>query len=102
VGARLSPAQILESVLQPSKVIDPRYVWYVAETVGGDTHAGILAERTSDAVVLLDAQNARTRVTTAQLRRLVPDGKSAMPELLLSSLTAEEAADLLAFLASLR
>ncbi len=59
-------------------------------------------EKTSDEVVLKDAQGKTIQVPSAEIERLVPQSRSLMPELLLRDLTAQQVADLLEFLASLR
>jgi putative heme-binding domain-containing protein len=102
VGKRLSRAEILESILEPSKKIDPKFVAYVCETKAGQFHQGLLVERSDREVVLRCADNKEVRLPTTQVERLAPQSKSLMPELLLRDLTAEQAADLLAYLASLK
>ena len=47
-----SRAQILESILEPSKSIDPKYVTYLAETRDGQVHQGLLVEKTASTLVL--------------------------------------------------
>src|SRR5262249_10849845 len=43
IGKKYSRGQILESILEPSKSIEPKYVTYLAETTDGQVHTGILA-----------------------------------------------------------
>jgi len=102
IGTKYTREQILDNVLQPSKQVDAKYLWYVVETSDGQTLAGIMAERTTRAVALMDAQGTVTRVPMNKVKLLAAQDKSPMPELLLSALTAQEAADLIAFLASLK
>ncbi len=63
---------------------------------------GLAVEKTERLVVLKDAQGKILKVTTGEIERLVPQSRSLMPELLLRDLTAQQVADLLEFLASLR
>ena len=102
VGKRYTRAQILESILEPSKNIDPKYVAYLVETTDGKVYTGLLASRTNKEVVLRTAQDREVRIPAGKVERLAPQRTSLMPELLLRDLTAEQAADLLAFLASLK
>jgi putative heme-binding domain-containing protein len=102
IGKRLSPNELLESILEPSKKIDPRYVSYLMETREGQVYSGLLEKRTTEEVVLKDAGGNRIAVPANQIEQLVPQQKSLMPELLLRDLTADEVADLLAFLKSLK
>jgi putative heme-binding domain-containing protein len=101
VGKQSTRAQILESLLEPSKSIDPKYVAYVVETTDGKIHTGLLGEKTETEVVL-KLQDKEVRIPANKVERLAPQSKSLMPELLLRDLTAEQAADLLEFLASLK
>jgi putative heme-binding domain-containing protein len=102
VGKRLSRAEILESILEPSKKIDPKYVAYLCETKAGQFHQGLLLEKNDREIALRCADNKEVRLPASQVERLVPQSKSLMPELLLRDLTAEQAADLLAYLCSQR
>ncbi len=92
----------METILNPSKAIAPEYVPYVLETTGGRVYAGFLVERNEQYVVLKDIKNQRIRVKTADVETLAQQEKSLMPELVLSEVTAQDAADLLAFLNTLK
>jgi putative heme-binding domain-containing protein len=102
IAKKYSRAQILESILEPSKTIDPQYVTYLVETADGQVHTGLLASKTASEVVLKMVGDKEVRIPTIKVERLVPQQKSLMPELLLRDATAEQAADLLEFLASLK
>jgi putative heme-binding domain-containing protein len=102
IGKKSNRAQILESLLEPSKVIDPPYVAYLVETTDGTAHTGLLAAKTEREVVLKDATGKEVRIPARKVTSLVPQKKSLMPDLLLRDLTAEQAADLLEFLVSLK
>jgi hypothetical protein len=51
--------------------------------------------------VLKDAKNNLIRLTTSDVEQLSPQQQSLMPDLLLRDMTAEQVADLLAFLSAL-
>ena len=53
-------------------------------------------------MVLKDAENKEVRIPAGKVTSLVPQKKSLMPEQLLRDLTAQQAADLLEFLTSLK
>ncbi|MFO0966226.1 MAG: PQQ-dependent sugar dehydrogenase [Gemmataceae bacterium] len=101
VGKKYSRGQILESILEPSKVIDPKYVTYLVETQDGKVVTGILVEKTEKQVVLRTLPDMEVRLTPDQIATMVPQPKSLMPELLLRDVTLDQARDLLEFLASL-
>ncbi|MCI0458906.1 MAG: c-type cytochrome [Gemmataceae bacterium] len=102
IGMKYTRAQILESILKPSKAVDPKYTAYVLETTDGKLHTGLLGTKTGGVVVLRVAGDKEVRVPAAEVARLAPQRASLMPELLLRDLSAEQAADLLEFLASLK
>jgi uncharacterized repeat protein (TIGR03806 family) len=102
IGKKSTRAQILESILDPSKTVEPKYVAYLVETNDGKLHTGLLAERNEREVVLRMAGDKEVRIPAADVARIAPQRASLMPEQLLRDMTAEQAADLLEFLASLR
>lgn len=102
IGKKYDRAQLLESILEPSKRIEPAYVTYLLETTRGTVHSGLLVRRTETEVVLKDAQAKLITVPTREIETFAAQQKSLMPELLLREFTAQEVADLLAFLTSLK
>ncbi len=101
IGKKYDRARLLESILKPSKSIDPRFVTHVIETKDGQVLTGLLVTKDEKQGVLKDGQNRLVRVPASQIEFLAPQQKSLMPELLLQDMTAEQVADLLEFLASL-
>jgi putative heme-binding domain-containing protein len=63
---------------------------------------GLVAQRTDETVSIVDATGKRTDLAAAVIEELEPLPTSLMPEHLLRDLTAGQAADLLAYLQSLR
>jgi putative heme-binding domain-containing protein len=102
IAKKSTRGQILESLLEPSKSIEPAYVAYLLETTDGKVYTGLLGSKTDKEVVLKLVGDKEVRVPAAKVERLAPQSKSLMPELLLRDLTAEQAADLLEFLAGLK
>jgi putative heme-binding domain-containing protein len=102
VGKRLTKRQILESILDPSKDIDPKFAAYLVEVDDGRQLSGLIVARDAASLTVRDARGKDTRVPVANVVGQVPSRKSLMPDHLLRDLTAEQAADLLAYLASLR
>lgn len=102
IGAKYDRGQLLESILEPSKTIEPKYLIHLVETTDGRVLSGLVAEQGAAEVVLRDATNAPIRVDRSEIEQFVPQAQSLMPELLLKDLTAQEVADLLEFLGSLR
>ena len=102
IGKRLSRPQLLESILEPSKKIDEKYRSYVVETVKGRVFTGIMAKSTDMEVVLVDSAGKEIRLKRTDIETLAPQLKSLMPDLLVRDMTAQQVADLLAYLASLK
>jgi putative heme-binding domain-containing protein len=102
IGTKYTKPVLLEQILEPSKTIDPAYVAQVVETKDGRVMSGLVVEKTSQAVVLKDAQGKSVRVPRTDIEQMVPQARSLMPELLLRDLTAQQVADLLEFLATMR
>lgn len=102
IGKKLDKPKLLESILEPSKTIDPQFAGYLIETTGGEVLSGLLVKRTDAEVVLKQADNKEVRVAAAEIERMAPQQKSLMPDLLLRDLTTQQVADLLEFLAGLK
>src|SRR6185436_2176459 len=101
IGAKYNRAQLLESILEPSKTIDPKYFASILKLKSGDVLSGIVVSTTDKEYVLRDADK-ETRIPLDAVERRAQQVNSLMPEGLLQHLTAQEAADLLSFLESLR
>ena len=101
IGKKYERATLLETILDPSKAIAPEFVTYVAETKSGQVFAGFLVEQSEKQVVLKDSKGELVRIPANGIAELLKTEKSVMPELVLRDVTAQDAADLLAYLTSL-
>jgi len=102
LGAKRSRGELLESLIEPSKKIEPQYVSYVVETADGFVYQGLLVQRGDDAIVLRTPENKLVRIAADDVEFFAPQQKSIMPEMLLRDMTAQEVADLLSYLESLK
>jgi uncharacterized repeat protein (TIGR03806 family) len=105
VGKQYKRHELLESLIGPSKKIDPKFVTHLLVTTSGKVLTGILVEKSDAETVMnvLQEGNAKlVRIPTAEIEELVPQKTSLMPDGLLRNLTAQQAADLVEFLASLK
>jgi putative heme-binding domain-containing protein len=102
IGKKYSRAELLENILEPSKKIEPAFVTHVIETDDGRFYTGVIVARTAKEVVLRDAADKEQRIPTARISNTLPQPKSLMPEQLLRDLTAQQAADLLEYLSTLK
>lgn len=102
IAGRLNKAQLLENILEPSKQIDPKYLTFVAENTSGQLTTGLLVEKNDKEVVLRPSNGKDVRLSARDVVSLQAQKTSLMPDQLLREATAQQAADLLAFLQSLK
>ncbi len=102
IGKKYSREQLLESILEPSKFIDPKFVTYVVETKSGRLHTGLLVKKDGKEVVLKDVEGKLIPIAAAEVERIAGQRASLMPELQVRDLTAQQAADLISYLSSLK
>jgi putative heme-binding domain-containing protein len=98
IGKLRTRQELLDSILEPSQRIDPKYAAYVVRGIDGRTVTGLVLKRDAAGVVLRDAQNKEVMFTAHDIDQLQPSRKSLMPDGQLASLTPQEAADLLEYL----
>ena len=98
---RLTRAEILDSILDPSKKIDPKFTGLRVQTKDGQVLSGVLVGRDDKELTLRDAKGSM-KIPLSSIEREAPLTRSLMPDNLLQSLTAQEAADLVEYVSSLR
>ena len=100
IAAKFPRAALLEQILQPAKIIEPQ--WHLATVAlkSGDPLTGFIAARTVTEMTLKLAGGETRKIPADQIDKTTTAAISLMPEGLLQSLTAQEAADLLAFVVS--
>jgi putative heme-binding domain-containing protein len=102
IGAKYPKPDLLRHILEPSREIDPKFAALTIATKDGQVHIGLLREKTAEEIVLQDAQDRPIRIRIADIEQQATAPTSFMPNGLLRDLTAQQAADLLEFLASLK
>lgn len=102
IGKKLDRAKLLESVLEPSKSIDPQFATQLVETTDGRVISGLLVRKTAIETVLKTADGKEVAIPTREIEQAVTQQKSLMPDLLLQEMTASQVADLLEYLSSLK
>jgi putative heme-binding domain-containing protein len=102
IGKTRSREDLLDSLLDPSRRIEPQYVSYNVATKAGRQITGLLVKRDAAEVVLRDAQNQEVRLKADDVAHIAASRVSLMPDGQLRDLTAQQAADLLEFLATRR
>ncbi len=74
-----SSENLLVSILDPDRAVEPRYVEYSAVTERGRIFSGIIASETGNSLTLVDAQGSQHTLLRSELVELVSTGKSLMP-----------------------
>ncbi|MEO8272340.1 MAG: hypothetical protein ABI557_21710, partial [Aureliella sp.] len=80
IGSKLTPPQILESILEPSKTIDPKYLTHLIATQDGQILSGILLLQDDQQVVLLNEKNEEIRIPANSIEQCKPQSISMMPD----------------------
>ena len=100
IGARAKPAELLESLVSPSKKVAPEFATTVIITTKGHVVEGRL-EREDDVSIVLRSSDSFARPLTirkAEVARRTVSSASIMPAGMLDTLEAEQVLDLLAYL----
>jgi putative heme-binding domain-containing protein len=102
IGKKYHRAKILESIVDPSKDIEPMYVSHAVQLKDGRIVVGVIVSRNDKEIVLRDAQAKEQRFPATEVDTITAQKQSLMPEQSLRDLTAQQAADLVDFLAGLK
>jgi putative heme-binding domain-containing protein len=102
IGTKYNRRDLLRHVLEPSREVDPKFATLLVATKDGQVRQGLLVEKTARELVLRDDQNHTLRIPIAEIEQQATQPKSLMPDQLLRDLTAQQAADLIDFLANLK
>jgi putative heme-binding domain-containing protein len=100
IGKQRPREDLLESILEPSRRIEPKFAAYVVHTTDGRSFTGLLVKRDDKEIVLRDAENKERIFAAKGVEDLKPSRTSLMPSGQLAGLTPQEAADLLEYLAT--
>ena len=98
---KFDTAYVLESIIDPSKVISDQYGSSMVTTKGGAIHTGLVVER-EDALEIYppDAKAEPVKVTRADVAKIERTPVSQMPPGLINLLSGDEVRDLMAYLMS--
>ena len=102
IGNIRSERDLLEAILFPSSTFARGYEVSVVAMKDGQQQIGLVREETSDSFLLITSATSRQRLRRDDVREIAPSPLSVMPQGLDQQMSAEELADLVAFLKSLR
>jgi putative heme-binding domain-containing protein len=102
VGSRFGRREVLESILEPSKVISEQYMNEVFELKSGKLVVGRVVDETAETIAVQPNPLSPERVSIKKMEidTRTPSKVSPMPEHLADVLTAEEILDLIAYMES--
>jgi putative heme-binding domain-containing protein len=99
VSSRFSPRDVLESIVEPSKVISEQFQSMRFELADDEVSGLVVDETTDKFVVLVNAiENVKVDVPKTNIKSRGASKVSPMPEGLANILTKEEILDLLAYI----
>jgi putative heme-binding domain-containing protein len=102
VAQRLSPVDLMNAVVFPSRDIAPPYRTTTFRLRTGEVHTGIVAFESADGWIVQTGAGTSVRVNASDVILRQPGTVSVMPSGLLNGLRPGEIADLYAFLRTLQ
>ena len=93
-----SPQQLLETILDPNREVDPKYASYTVLLSDGRVFAGIIAEEGSSQIVLAEAGGKKHTIPRSDIEQLRSTGVSLMPTGLEQQIAPEQMKQLILFL----
>ena len=93
--------KLLDSIIDPSREVDPKYVAYLVETKSGESVFGVIANESATSISLRQPFGKEETLLRSNLKRMQSLNQSLMPEGLETGLTPAQMADLLEFIESL-
>ena len=101
IGAATQPQYLVESILEPSKIIKTGFLSEHVETRDGREFTG-LVQADGDRLTVILSADEKISLHLSQVKRRIPSNVSLMPEGLEGAMTESELADLVAYLVSLK
>jgi putative heme-binding domain-containing protein len=102
IASRRAPEYIMESILEPSKDIDPMYEAVQVVTTKGQTIVGLRINETNFSIQLREEKGRFHSFLKRELEEVAVLKKSLMPENFAEQLTVKELHDLFAYLMTLQ
>jgi putative membrane-bound dehydrogenase-like protein len=102
IGKKLSREAMLEAIVYPSAAIDHNYETYVLELKNGGVQQGLKISDTPESVTLKDAEAIVRTFKRAEIESISKSPISLMPADLAKALTAQDIADVVEYLLTLR
>jgi putative heme-binding domain-containing protein len=101
-GKRLTRRDLIESIVEPSKKLDAKYITSMVITADGKALVGFVKEKTADSLTLLMQEGKQEKLSMDDIDEVVEMKQSSMPENLAATLAPTEFLDLIEYLTRLR
>jgi putative heme-binding domain-containing protein len=98
VGKRLTRREIIESIIEPSKKVDPKFVATTVITADGKTEIGLVVKKSDEAITIVGADGKPKEIARDEIEELEETKQSSMPENLSSTLAPTEFLDVIEYL----
>lgn len=93
-----SPQQLLETILDPNREVDPKFASYSVLLEDGRVFAGIIAEEAASQIVIAEAGGKKHTILRSEIDQLRSSGVSLMPTGLEQQITPDQMNQLISFL----
>jgi putative heme-binding domain-containing protein len=101
-GKRLTRRELIESIIEPSKKLDAKYITSMVITAEGKALVGFVKEKTDNSLTLLMQEGKQETFSTDDIDEVVEMKQSSMPENLAATLAPTEFLDLIEYLSRQR
>jgi putative heme-binding domain-containing protein len=88
---------LLNSILDPSRLVTPDYLSYTATTTDGETMTGLITAESTSGITMRRPNVPDVTIARGRITSLSAEGKSMMPDGLEQGLSVQDLADLLEF-----
>ena len=89
---------MLNSILDPNRQVEPKYLAYTATTGGGEAIFGIVAAESGNSITMKGLDGKERAVLRGDLKSLAGTGRSLMPDGFESAMSRQQMADLMQYL----
>lgn len=90
-----APGSLLTAILDPSRMVEPKFAAYLVVTRSSATHLGFLAEETTTSITLKAADGVKHSVLRSEIASMRAMPQSLMPEGLEAGISLQGMADLI-------
>lgn len=102
IGLKSAKSQLFEAIAEPSRTVEVKYQTLRVMTEDGNVVTGLLESESEQELVLVVANGDKIRVAIEEIAERKIEPQSLMPTGLMEQMTAQEMADLIEYLSSLR